>query len=129
MDQRHLHVAEEAVQVQPLQLGGEALRQPQRHVGVLAGVLRRPVQRHLGEGDLALPLPRHVRVGDGAVVQVLEGERVQVVLAGAGVEQVAGDHGVEGDAPQLDPHAAQHQQVVLEVLPHLLHGGVLQQLP
>jgi hypothetical protein len=126
LDERDLDLAEEAVQLQLFQLRLELAAQPERDVGVLAGVAAGGGERHLGEGDLALPLAGHVGIGGGAVVEVLQRQRVEPMLAPAGVQQVAGDHRVEGDAPHRNPAAAQHQQVVLQVLPHLLHRGVLQ---
>ena len=44
------------------------------------------------------------------------GEGVQVVLAVAGIQEVVGDHGVEGDADDIDVVATEDGGVVFEVL-------------
>src|SRR5262249_24692349 len=54
------------------------------------------------------------------------GERIETMLAAAAIEGVGEQQGVvEGAQP--DPVAAQHQRVVLEVLPDLENRGILQE--
>ena len=57
---------------------------------------------------------------DRGVVEVSFGQIVEVVVSLAGVQQVAGHHRVEGGAGQGDAGGAEHDHVVLQVLPDLL---------
>ena len=110
LDAGALHLGEDADQ-RPLQrlvdgrhaLGGEARLQhhpqPQRHVGVLGGVLRRLVERHLRE-RLARTSWRRARARAPAskemqrVPEVALGELVHAVRAAPAVERVGHQHGV-----------------------------------
>ena len=49
------------------------------------------------------------------------------MAAGGGVEHIGFEHGVVGDALQLDTVVEQHVAIVLEVLPHLETGRIFQQ--
>src|SRR5690606_35834985 len=73
------------------------------------------------------PLTRQLLVADGAVLEVLHRQGVQVMFAAARIEEVAGDHRVELQPPQLDPRAAEDQEIVFEVLPDLPDAFILQQ--
>ena len=83
-------------------LGGEARLQhhpqAQRDVGILGGVLRRLVERHLRERALGFLLARHVRDDlierDAGVAEVAHGEIVHAVAALAGIERIRHQHGV-----------------------------------
>ena len=84
-------------------LGGEAglqhHPQPQRHVGVLGGVLRRLVERHLAEGLVRLlgagRMLQHLLEGDADVPEVPLGERIHAVdAAGPGIERIGQQQGV-----------------------------------
>ena len=109
-----------------LQPGPQPLVQLQCHVGVLGGVGPGLLQRHLVEGELGLALAGHVGELDGAVAEMILGQRVHVVAA-CRVEHVGLKHGVVGDAAYRDAMARQHAHVVLEVLADLRALRILQQ--
>lgn len=49
------------------------------------------------------------------------------MTAGGRVEHIGFEHGVEGDALQIDAVVLQHVAIVLEVLPDLETGRIFQQ--
>ena len=104
--------------------------QPQGDVRVLGGVLRRLVERHLAEGLVRLlgagRVLQDLLEGNAGVPQVALGKRIHPVLAAAAVERIGEQHGVVEGA-ELDAVPAQHEAVVLEVLPDLEDRWVLQQ--
>ncbi len=63
-----------------------------------------------------LPLPIKVLGGNLGVTEMLKSDRVQVVLAAGGIQQVAFHHGVEGEALGLDAMAFKDRPVVFAVL-------------
>ena len=129
LHQRRLEVVgqrEEAVAVEPFV---QHRPQPQRHVGVLGGVLG-----DLGDGDLVHPLlvlARADQLGDldRCVAEVTVRQHVEVVRPFARVQQVTGDHRVERQPPQRDAGAAEDDQVVLEVLADFLDRLVSKDRP
>ena len=136
LDAGALHVGDDGNQ-RPLQrlvdrrhaLGGEPRLQhhpqPQRHVGVLGGVLGRLVDRHLRERLLGLLGARRVRdhlvERDAGVAEVALGEIVHAVAAAAAVERVGEQHGVV-ERRDVDAVLRQHSAVVLDVLADLQDG-------
>ncbi|CRI63432.1 hypothetical protein THIOKS11320081 [Thiocapsa sp. KS1] len=109
------------------QPGPECAMQAQGHVRVFGGVVSGLLKRDLIEGELLRTLAGDVLEVDGVVVQVFLGQRVHVVASRRAVEDIAFEHGVVGDAAQLDGVTGQDAHVVLEVLADLVTLGVLQQ--
>ena len=66
---------------------------------------------------------------DRDVVEISLGQVVEVVVSLAGVQQITGDHRVERQAGQLDAGGAEHDHVVLQVLPDLLDRRIFQHRP
>ena len=63
------------------------------------------------------------------VVQVTTCQFLQVMCSFAGVQEIIRHHAVAGHALDVDALAAQNEQVVLDVLVDLGHGGVFQDRP
>jgi hypothetical protein len=102
--------------------------QPQRDVSVLGGIFGRLLQRHAVEGDLRLAGAAHRLEADRLVAEMDLAEVVHAMPAQAGVEVVAQQHGVVGRS-HVDAHAAQHDEIIFEVLADLQHRGVAEQRP
>ncbi len=127
VDEWHLDVAEERGHPRRLQLRLEHLTQLPRDVGVLARVVTCHLDRHNVERKLGLPLTAQRLIRRHRVLQELEGQYVEPVRPPSGVEHITRQHGVELDAPNRHPGAAQHQNVELGVLPRLGDGRILEQ--
>ena len=121
-NERHLQVFKERKQVLFLQLWKEEVVEPQRNVGVFAGIDTDFFRREVGHGLLLLSGTDEFCDGDGAVAQIGFGQIVHSV-AHFGVQQVVGNHGVGHGAGQTDAVVAQHLQVVLYVLSHFQNVG------
>ena len=100
--------------------------QPQRHVGVLGGVIGRLVDGDAVETDLRFAGAGDVMEMNGVVVEPALGEIVHAVAAFAGVEHVGDQHGVVV-AGDLDAALGEHQPVVFHVLRDLEDALVLEQ--
>ena len=127
LDQRHLDVAEQVLHLDLAQRRREEVVQGEHGGAVGAAVVGGREHGDLGEGDLRLSLPHHVLVGLHRAAEVLEAEVVDRVGAAAGIEHEAREHRVVGDAGQLDPGAAQHLPVVLDVVAGLGDRGIGEQ--
>ncbi|MNZ45821.1 hypothetical protein D3C78_634850 [compost metagenome] len=101
--------------------------QTQGDVGIFRRIGCGLLQFDLVEGELLGPLAGDLFERDGLNAQILPGQGVHVVTAGGGVEHIGFEHGVEGDALQIDAVVLQHVAIVLEVLPHLEAGRIFQQ--
>ncbi len=110
-------------------LGGEARLQqppqPQRHVGVLGGIMGRLVERHGIEGDPRAPRTGDILEGDRFVPKEFLGQLVHAVIAAPGVEHVADQQGIveggDGDAA-----LGKDQPVIFQVLGDLEDRGILE---
>ena len=58
----------------------EHMPQPQRDIGVLGGILRRPFHRHAIEAELGFSRTRDLVVIDGGVIEITLRERVEPVV-------------------------------------------------
>ena len=85
-----------------IQFRFQFLRQPQRHVGVLAGIILHLEGPHLVHRQLFSPPADQVLDADVLVLQFAAGEFVEVVRALAGVEKIMRDHGIAGHVRQVD---------------------------
>ncbi len=99
--------------------------QLQRDVGILGGIGRGGLQRHLVEADLLRALARHFLVLDGLHAQVAQREAIHVVRA-MRFEHVGLEQRVVLDAVQRDLVVGEHLRVVLEMLADLPALGTLQ---
>ncbi len=119
VDRRHAFGGEARLQHAP---------QPQRHVGVLGGVLRRLVDRHAREADEIAPRARDFGEVNGLVAEPALGERVHAVaVAGrARIERVGNQHGVV-ERRDFDAAPGEHVPVEFDVLADLHHARVFEQ--
>ncbi|OQA30634.1 MAG: hypothetical protein BWY56_02470 [Acidobacteria bacterium ADurb.Bin340] len=124
--QGQVHLAVEPLKLGILQALRKAVAELQGQVGILGGVLHRQVEIRLVEALLALALAHHRLEGDGSNVQVAGAQVIQVV-AQARLRQEALHHAVVRQALHGQAVAGQHDEVVLEVLPGLGDGRILQQ--
>ena len=92
-------------------------------VRVLGRIVAGLLQRHQVEGDLRLARARDRLVGNRLALQQELGDGVHLVLVAAAFEHIGEQHGVV-DRRHLDAVAAQHHDVVFEVVADLEHGGV-----
>ena len=104
--------------------------QPQRHVGIFRRVLRRLVDRHARERLVRLFGARRVRdhlvERDRRMLQVAFRQRIHAVIATSAVERIRQQQSVV-ERLHLDAIAAQHQQVIFEVLTDLENRRILEQ--
>ena len=106
--------------------------QPQRHVGVLGGVLASPCRAAPGRRSCPTSW-RRARArstcveGDAGVPQVALGQRVHAVLAAAAVERIGEQHGVVERRRASMPCRRSTRQSYLRFCPILRTDGVLQQ--
>ena len=84
---------------------------------VIATVVRRLNEIHLGKGDLRLAAPRQVLIGAHRAAEMLEAERVDGVRPASGVEDEAREHRVVGHAAQLHPRPRSTCQSYLMLCP------------
>ena len=127
--QRHLELVKELPETFRFELRRQQFVEPPGDVGIFSGVFRDLVELDLEHGDLLLPLADQVADGDGLQSEEVTGESIHRLGAALGSQQVGGDHGVEGDALQLDSGLAQHDEVVFDVLPAFADGRILQDGP
>ena len=134
--QRHLDLGQHLGQARDgLQLRPQRLVQTQGDVGIFRRVGAGQLQSNLVEGQLLGALAGNVLEGDGAVVEVFEGQGVHVVARGGGVQHVGFEHAVEGHALHVNAVAwvavegtiSQHVDVVLGVLTDLGFVRIFQQ--
>ena len=129
VDQRELQFGEQLQQVRFFQLRCQDGAEPQRQEGVLAGVVNHLADRDLVHPLLLLAAADQLADLDRGVVEVPFGQLVEAMVPLARIQEVAGDHGVEGHPGQPDPGRAEHDHVVLEVLADLLDGRVFEHRP
>ena len=110
-----------------IQQAPQLLRQLPGDVGILGGILRGLLDRHLVKPDLLHPLARHLFIVDGLAPQVLHRQVVHVVIALGRIEHIRRQHGIELDAGQLHTFAGEDNQVVFYILPALFNGSIFQQ--
>ena len=108
--------------------------EPPSHIGILGGVLRRLVQRHLTEGNRLLAGAADVLEAQGIVPEVACAELVHAVAAAdpfqaaPGIEREADDHGVV-DRRNPDVGASGKDiEIIFDVLPQLEHLRRFEQL-
>ena len=88
--------------------------------------MRNLSQRHFVHPLLSLPTADQLCDLRGLMIQIAMRQFVEIVIALAGVEQVAGNHRVERRAGQFDSGRTQHDHVVLQILSDLGNRWVLQ---
>ena len=96
-------------------------------VGALAGPRQQRRRRHRAGRDRLGALADDRLERAGAIRQQLERDRVQLRLGAVGVEQVAGELGVDVDAGQRHAVLGEDDRRLLEAVADLLHRGVLEQ--
>ncbi len=125
--ERNLEVAEQPVELFLDHARQQQVRQPQRRIGVLGGVVGRARDVDRVEADLLLAAAADLLVRDHRVAEVLLGQRVQAVALARRIEQVRGDHRIAAHAAHVDAVLAQDDPIVLVVLRNLWELGVLEQ--
>ena len=103
--------------------------QAQRHLGVLGGVRRGLLDRHLIKRQLFDAFTGDVLEMNGALSKILERQRIEIVATPGGVQHVRLQHGVFPNASQGNAMISQDVGVVFQVLPDLGDLLILQQGP
>jgi len=127
MDQRHLDLLEQGAQPQAFELGHQHLLQPPGIVGILAGVLRHLCDRHLVHGALVPAGAKKLRSRDLFQAEVLQRDRVEIVLKARGIEQIVGDHRIAEQTSHLNAVARKHKKVIFGVVAAFFDGRIRQQ--
>ena len=99
--------------------------QAQRDVGAAGGIGGGLLDRHLLERDLLAAAAAHRLVRHHRVVEVQRRQLLQAVAVAGAVEHVGQQHGVVVGR-DLEPVAGEHALIVLQVVPDLEHGRVLE---
>jgi len=95
-----------------------------RNVGVFGGVISGKDKIDLIEGNLVFAFADEGVDFDGFVVEEIEGEAVHAVMGAGGIEQIGGDHGIEGNALEFDAGVFEDDKVVFDILADFFDGGV-----
>ena len=98
----------------------------QSDVGILGGVLLHSLDTHLIHRELARATTNQSLDLDRAVIEVTLGQIVHIVTR-LGIEQIVQDHRIDLLTTHLDSQTAEHHDVELHILRHLLNPLVLEQ--
>ncbi len=86
--------------------------QPERHLCVLRRIGGSLLNRHLIEGELFGALACYILKMNGALAEVFQCQRVEIVTASGGVEHIRLKHGVVMYAAQCDAVVGQDIGIV-----------------
>ena len=126
-DQRAFERVVDRRQLGGLHLLGDDRRDLRRQVCALAGPRQQRLRRDRARRDRLDALADDRFEGAGAIGQQLERDRVELGLGPVGVEQVAGELGVEIDAGQRDAVLGQHHRRLFQGVAVLLDRRVFEQ--
>ena len=112
-----------------LHLLGDDRRDLRGQVGALAGPRQQRRRRHRAGRNRLRALADDRLERAGAIRQQLERDRIQLRLGAVGVEQVAGQLGVDVDPGQRHAVLGEDDGRLLQAVAHLLDRGVLEQRP
>ena len=107
------------------QLRAQHLPQPPGHLGILAGIGRGTVERHLIEGDLRLAGTDQILDRLGLVAQHAFGQPVHAMAEQVRAHRIGHQHRIL-DRGHADPVPGEDLPVVFDVLPDLQDRGILQ---
>ena len=105
----------------------ETIRELQREIGAFARVVDGRLSGDVGEADRLGAASTHVFLPQCPVSEVLERRVLERMARPRGIEQVAGQHGVDAEPGQPHSVAFEHDCVELQVVPHLLDRRILEQ--
>src|SRR5687767_9966883 len=123
-DERNFHIVKEEPGFRTLQLRLEDRSKLKRHVRIFAAIVSSCVDRAFVERDRRAPLAAELRVGRHRVIEKFQSEYIQAMRTAAGVENVAGKHGIEIEAPDVHTCFSQNEQVVFRILSGLPDAGI-----
>ena len=123
-EERQLEVAVERLEPVADELPAEPIGHLQPQVALLAGVLEQHVHRHVGGADRFRTLADDLLERDRLVAHLLEGEVAEVVTRSGGVDEIAGEQGVDIETVEGDPVAVKHERRRFEVVSDLRNPGV-----
>ena len=123
-DEFDLDLTVEFLHAVRLQVGFLQRNHPQGHDRIGGSVGRCLSDRHLCHGDLALALADQVFDQGHFHPEPHPCQGFETQVTRIGRDQPLGDHRVEGDRADLDPHLAQSQQVILGVVGYFSNFGI-----
>ena len=126
LDEGHFEVVEERFVLLGGEFGLEDVGEAEGDVGVFGGVLGGAGEGDVGEGDGGFAGADEVGDGGATELEVIGGKGVHAVGEAGGVDDVGGDHGIEGEAGEGDAEEAEGVEVVFEVLAGFFDGGVVE---
>ena len=126
-DEWHLDIAKQARELQRFQLRLEDVAQLPCNVRVFTRVVARTVDWDLIVWDGLFAATTQLRQCRHCTAEELESELVDAVGTTTGVEHVARNHCIEGQAAQVDAGSTQDEDVELGVLKGLRYGLILEE--
>ena len=126
VNQRHLDVVEELLDIFRLELRLEEIPKLESNVGILGGIFRNLLERDVAHVALLLSLRAdEVFDGDGFIFKIRFRQVIHVVSK-FGVDEVVRNHRVEQRPRHLNPVPTECQDIKFDILSHLRYGRILQ---
>ena len=100
--------------------------QLEREVGAFTGEIEEPFDRHLSKSECLGALSANVLRGERLIAKLLENSRLQILVRLGGVEQVTGQHGVEGEPRKGHAVTGEDHEVRFQVMADFLDRGAFE---